>query len=122
MDLRIMEHVTIRIDNDDPSPAELRGYFAEVLASLDGNPRELLVSVHTANDRGAAASIEFSEGEPVFCIEGRTPAKAEYRKRWIAEHPVPLKLRPHGTLLVFAAKDGGRVVVRRPTLAERLFG
>ena len=66
-----MEHVTIRTDRDDPSPGELKGYFAEVFADLDANPRRLMVAVDVHNDRGALASIAFEDGEPVFRIEGR---------------------------------------------------
>lgn len=117
-----MEKVTIRIDNDDPSPGELKGYFAEVFASLDAEPRELLVKVYTANDRNAQVSVSIVKGEPVFEIEGRSPARANYRGRWLAEHPSPLVFSPLGTKLVLSPTTGNRVIVRRPTLLERLFG
>ncbi len=116
-----MEHVTIRIDSDDPSPAELKGYFAEVFASLDEMPRELLVNVITANDRKAIASVAIIEGEPEFSIDGRSPVRANFRHRWLAEHPSPLVFSQWGTKLVMAATTGNRVIVRRPTLLERLF-
>lgn len=116
-----MEHVTIRIDSDDPSPNELKGYFAEVFASLDADPRDLLVTVRTANDRGAAVSVSMSGGEPVFRIEGHAPVAASFRGRWLAEHPSPLVFSPYGTRLVLSPTSGNRVTVRRPTLFERLF-
>ena len=117
-----MEHVTIRIDSDDPSPNELKGYFAEVFSSLDAEPRDLLATIRTANDRGASVSVSMEEGEPVFEIEGRTPVKANFRGRWLAEHPSPMVFSPLGTKLVLSPTGGNRVIVRRPTLLERLFG
>lgn len=116
-----MEHVTIRIDNDDPSPGELKGYFAEVFASLDENPRELLVNVITANDRNARASVAIVEGEPEFAIEGRRPVRAKFSGRWLAQHPSPLVFSHWGSKLVFSPTTANRVIVRAPTFLERLF-
>ena len=116
-----MERVTIRIDPGDPSPHELKGYFAEVFASLDASPRTLFATIHTANDRDAAASIAIEAGEPVFRIDGQPPAPADFRGRWLAQHPSPLILKPSGARLILAATTGNRVIVRLPTLLERIF-
>ena len=117
-----MEHVTIRTDRDDPSPGELKGYFAEVFADLDANPRRLMVAVDVHNDRGALASIAFEDGEPVFRREDRRDARADFRGRWLAEHPVPLRFPEYGRLkLVLEPTTGNRVKVRNATLWERIF-
>ena len=62
-----MEHVTVTIDRDDPSPVELKGYMAVLFASLDERPRPLLVKMDVRNDRRARVSIDLKDGEPVFC-------------------------------------------------------
>ncbi len=109
-----MERVHIRLDPDNPSPRQLMGYFAEVFAALDAMPRPLHVEVETANAAGANAAIDFERGEPVFRIEGRGAAHANFRRRWIAEHPVPLLLSRRGkTHLTFIPTTGNRVKVRR---------
>ncbi len=117
-----MEKVTVRTDRDDPSPAELRGYFAEILADLDACPRPLMVSLDVRNDRNSRVSIDMEEGEPVFRIEGRSAARANYRGRYMAEHPVPLELPLFRRFkMVFEPASANRVRVRLPTLFERLF-
>ena len=116
-----MERVTIRIDPDDPSPHELKGYFAEVFASLDAFPRTLFATIYTANDRDAAVSINMESGEPVFRIEGQPPTRADFRGRWLALHPSPFIFPPSGARLVLSSTTGNRVIVRPPTLLERLF-
>jgi len=116
------EKVLITVDTDDPSPAELKGYFLEVFDSIDAAPRKLFASVVTENDRDAAASVDFEDGEPVFRVEGRRPFKGNFSKRWIPDHPVPLRFRRRGaTKLVFEPAEGDRIRVRRPTLLERIF-
>lgn len=117
-----MEHVNIVLDWDDPSPAALKGYFAEIFADLDADPRPLMVLVRAYNDRHARVSIGFADGEPVFSIEGRRDVRAEFRGRWLPEHPVPLVLPEYGKgRLVLTPTDGNRVKVRRATFWERLF-
>ena len=117
-----MEHVKIVLDWDDPSPAALKGYFAEIFADLDADPRQILVSVKAYNDRHARVSIGFEDGEPVFRIQGRKDVRAAFRGRWLPEHPVPLNLPEYGKCkLVLTPTDGNRVKVRPATFWERLF-
>ena len=118
-----MDHATLRIDPDDPSPGELKGYFSELFDELKNSPRDILVRVITQNDRHAASSIDFEDGEPVFMIKGRQAAKANLNGRYIPEHPVPLKLSKSegGTRLVLSATKDGRVKVRKAKLWERIF-
>jgi len=118
-----MEKVSVYTDRDDPSSEELRKYMAEVFADLDANPRKLMLSIDACNNKGAAVSIYMKDGEPYFKVEGHAPAEADFRGRWIAEHPVPLALPGKGRMkLVLEPVDANRVRVRRPTWKERVFG
>ncbi|MBQ7234302.1 MAG: hypothetical protein IJS36_02725 [Kiritimatiellae bacterium] len=117
---RRAERATIRIDPGDPSPEFLRKCFAAVFASLDERPRRLLVDVHVKNESGAAALMSFVDGNPVFIVEERGISAADYRRRWIAEHPVPLEFRAsEPTWLVMEPVDANRVKVRRARFWER---
>ena len=118
-----MEKVFLKIDPDDPSPAELRGYFADVFAALDERPRKIMLSVDASNDRHARVAIDFEKGEPVFAIEGNGSVRAEFRGRWLAECPMPILLpRFRRTKFVLEPAGGGRIRVRRPRILERIFG
>ena len=71
-----------------------------------------VIQVGSAGDGGAAISLV--DGEPVFIIDGKGVANADFHKRWIAEHPVPLVLRRGGaTRLIMEPTVGNRVKVRR---------
>jgi hypothetical protein len=108
------ERATIRIDPCDPSPEFLRNCFAAVFASLDERPRRLLVNVYVENERGAEVAMSFVEGNPVFIVEDRGLSAANFRRRWIAEHAVPLVFRRKGpTKLLLIPADANRVKVRR---------
>ena len=108
------ERATVRIDPCDPSPGFLRDCFAAVFASLDERPRRLLVDVYAENESGAEVLMSFVDGNPVFMVEGRGLSAADFRRRWIAEHPVPLVFRAKGpTRLLMVPADANRVKVRR---------
>lgn len=83
---------------------ELRDQFAAVFADLDANPRPLVLPVRSA------FAIDLEAGEPVFVADG-CRVRANYRGRWLAEHPVPLSVRP-GMKLKFQPTSGNRVKVR----------
>ncbi len=116
-----MERVSVYLDRKDPMPAEFKAYMAQVFASLDENPRKLLLSIDARNEKGAEVSIDLVEGEPVFVISGRRSVKANFRGRWLAEHPVPLAIRKGRICLVLEPASGNRVRVRRPSLLERIY-
>ena len=117
-----MDKIFIHTDRDDPSPAALKGYFAEVFAELDAHPAPVMVVLDVHNDRAARVSIAFADGEPVFRIEGRKDVRADFRGRWLPEHPVPLDLPEYGRCkLVLTPTDGNRVKVRLATIWERIF-
>ncbi len=116
-----MERVSVYLDRKDPKPADFKAYMAEVFASLDENPRRLLLSIDARNDNGAEASIDLVEGEPVFRVFGRRSAHANFRGRWLAEHPVPFVLKKGRAKLVLEPTTANRVRVRSLTLFERIF-
>ena len=110
---RKTELATIRIDPCDPSPEFVRNCFAEVFASLDERPRRLKVEVFAENELGAEVLMSFVDGNPVFIVEGRGICAADFRRRWIAEHPVPLSFKGKGpTKLEMTPVDANRVRVR----------
>ena len=117
-----MERLAIRIDRTDPDARALRGYFAEVFASLDAQPRRVELSVDAANDSRARVEIDCLGGDVVFRVEGRPEARTSFRGRWLAEHPVPLTFPASGRChLILTPTTGNRVKVRCATVLERLF-
>ena len=115
-----MERASITADPENPSPQELRRYLAEVFASLDERPRSLYLTIDVRGAGAAEVSLDLEDGEPVFRIEGQKPAKCRLRRRYLAEHPVPLVLSGGFAALVLEPVSGNRVRVRRPTLMQRL--
>ena len=111
---RRTERASIWLDACERTPEFLRRCFADVFASLDAHPRRLAVEVHIGSEGDGGAAISLVDGEPVFIIDGKGVANADFHKRWIAEHPVPLVLRRGGaTRLVMEPTVGNRVKVRR---------
>ena len=109
---RNAERATIRIDPCDPSPEFLRDCFAAVFASLDERPRALEVDVYAECESFSEAAITIVDGNPVFLIDGRGVTCADFRRRWLAEHPVPLILKKKGpTRLRMLPTTGNRVKV-----------
>ena len=89
------------------TPEEYRDFFAEVFADLDGNPRETGVRFK-ADD----LTIDLVNGNPTFRI-GNAECTADFRGRWLPEHPVPLRFHGSKThVLRFVPTTGNRVKVR----------
>ena len=87
------------------TPEEYRAFFAEVFAALDATPRMIKVKVF-----GEGLTIDLVDGNPVFKTADGF-AKADFRLRWLAEHPVPLVLRKK-SVFTFVPTTGNRVKVR----------
>jgi len=87
------------------TPEECRAFFAEVFAALDATPRTMKVKVF-----GEGLTIDLVNGNPVFKTSDGS-AKADFRLRWLAEHPVPLTLGKM-SVFTFAPTTGNRVKVR----------
>ena len=89
------------------TPEEYRGFFAAVFADLDANPRRSGVKF-AAED----LMIEVVNGNPVFIV-GEKSSAADFRGRWLPEHPVPLRFggkKIH--TLHFVPTTGNRLKVR----------
>lgn len=110
-----MERAGIFVESGDLSPAKLRDFFAEVFASMDERPRPLLLTI----DAPDAYAIDLEDGEPVFYVGGQSE-RACFRRRWLAEHPVPLKAHGRRRALVLEPTTGNRVRVRLPTPLEAI--
>ena len=114
--LKQVRKAILKIDDDDPSSEELRGYFWQVFESVDAHPRPVRLKVVTRNSRTKDVEVDFdAEGRPVFRVGDRTPAVGEtFGGRWLPEHPVPLKFNRRGvTWLRLEPTSGHRVKVRR---------
>ena len=88
------------------TPGELRDQFAALFADLLENPREVKVPVYAPG-----FTLDLVEGEIVFRLEGHRAAKGTFGRRWLAEHPVPLRLG-RKTVFKFIPTTGERVKVR----------
>ena len=89
------------------TPEEYRDFFAEVFADLDANPRATGVRFK-ADD----LTIDLVNGNPTFRI-GAAECAADFRGRWLPEHPVPLRFHGSKThVLRFVPTTGNRVKVR----------
>lgn len=78
--------------------------FAAVFAEMDANPRPVEVKAL------ADFEIGLDRGEPVFTCGGES-LRANFRGRWLAEHPVPLRVRA-GDRLGFVPTTANRVKCR----------
>src|SRR5574344_150886 len=94
-------------------PEDYARFFAEVFADEDANPRRMILRV-----KGGGISVGLSDGNPVFTKDGCAPAPAGYRRRWLAEHRAPRRLR-ETDFLWLTPTSGNRVKVRRATWWER---
>ncbi len=104
--------VSIVVDPDDPQPKDIAGYFAAVARRLDERPEPMRLTIEAP--RGTEMDID-REGRLVFRVPGRRPAPLDIRRRWIAEHPVPLDLGG-GAVLLITPVDANRFRVSEPIL------
>lgn len=89
--------VRIVVDPDDPRPAAIAGYLAEVACRLDERPERMRLVIEAANAGDRDVSLDFTPaGEMVVAVEGHRSRKMDLRRRWIPEHPVPLVLWARG--------------------------
>ena len=117
-----MERVSVTMPRREPSCEALRRYLAEVFASLDERPRQILVTLDVRNDAGVRFAIDFFRGEVLLRSHGASVA-VQLRNRYIPEHPVPLGLPASGVAkFVMTPTSGNRVRVRRANFFERIFG
>jgi len=73
----------------EDDPAALAGYLAEVARHLDEKPERLRMRLHAP----AGMTLDLNAaGALVLSCPGRPAAVCDLRRRWIADHPVPLAL------------------------------
>ena len=81
--------VTVTVDADDPRPDDVARYFAEVAARLDAKPERMRIVVDAPE--GMSLDIE-PDGRMAVRMPGRRTCRFDLRRRWIADHSVPLPL------------------------------
>ena len=92
--------------NSGRTPDEYRRFFAEIFAALDARPEAMKVKVFAEG-----LVIDLRDGNPVFTTPDGATCAADYRRRWLAEHPVPITL-PKTAVFAFEPTTGNRVKVR----------
>ena len=86
-------------------PAQCHKFFAEVFSQLDAVPVKCRVKVVAEG-----LEIGFAGGNPVFRVGDETVV-ANFRGRWLPEHPVPVVLGK-SAVFTFVPTTGNRVKVR----------
>lgn len=105
--------VTVTVDADAPRPKDVAGYLAEIAVRLDERPERMRVVFDAPP--GIELDLE-PDGRLAVRVEGRRAYRLDLRRRWIADHPVPLPLGSSGPVLYIDPVDKGRFRVsdRRP--------
>lgn len=113
------EKAQFRFDTDKPSAALLRDSIEILGDRIESRRRNIRLEVFADNEQGLSASIDIaSDGEVVCSIPGQPRRKTSFGGRWIADHPLPLVLRPGVKTVLFVSPAlGGRFRVSlRPVL------
>ena len=88
------------------TPDEYRAFFAEVFVALDANPKAMKVKVFAEG-----LTIDMKDGNPTFATPDGETSSADFRRRWLPEHPVPVTLG-RSAVFSFVPTTGNRVKVR----------
>lgn len=93
--------VRVRVDPEEPRAEEVAGYLREIAVRLDERPERMRVEVVAENAGGRGIELD-ADGvrRLVVRVEGGGEAKVNLRMRWIADHPLPLKLPGKKTLYI----------------------
>ncbi len=103
--------VTVQLDPDDPSPRHFAECLAQVAARLDERPERMRMVIRGAAKGGLPVVLDSVEDGSAFRITSGThrPRRLDLRRRWIAEHPLPLVIRPGvPTVLYITPVDANR--------------
>lgn len=103
--------VSVWLDPDDPSPRHLAECLAEVAARLDERPERMRLVIHGAAKGGLPVVVDSVPDGSAFRITSGShrPQRLDLRRRWIAEHPLPLVIRPgKPTVLYITPVDANR--------------
>lgn len=95
------QRALMRIREANSDPAEIAACFAEIARSLDAHPRRLALVIDSSVP--AVLDIDGDGGDFTVSANG-AQHRFSLRRRWIAEHPVPLAFGP--------GADGGKRLVR----------
>ena len=87
--------VRVTIDADDPRPRDVARYLAEIAARLDERPERMRIVFDAPP--GVELDLE-DDGRLVVRAPGHRVHRFDLRRRWIADHPVPLALSPRPPL------------------------
>ena len=83
--------VRVEVDADDPRPRDVARYLSEIAARLDERPEWMRIAFDAPP--GVELDLE-DDGRLVVRVPGRRDYRFDLRRRWIADHPVPLSLSP----------------------------
>jgi hypothetical protein len=97
------------------TPEEYRAFFADVFSEMDARPRKFGMKI-----RAEGLTVDFADGLAEFKVAGGGAVKADFGRRWLAEHPVPLTFGGRTVYLTFEPAGGNRVRVRKASFGERL--
>lgn len=103
--------VTVQLDPDDPSPDHFAECLAQVAARLDERPERMRLVIRGAAKGGLPVIMDSVDSGAAFRITcgAHRPRRLELRRRWIAEHPLPLVIRPgKPTVLYVTPVDSNR--------------
>lgn len=116
-----MKRAFIRVSATNPLSEELKGCFAQIFSALDAHPEEMLVKLFPVG--GTGGSIDFDKnGQLLFSLSDNRPVTANFRGRWLAEHPVPFMLHPSkASNFIFKPTTGNRVKVRYVSRVRAFF-
>ena len=86
--------VRVTVDPDNPRPADICGYLAEVARRLDERPERMRIRFDGRNTAGRAILLDIDTDRRLrISVEGHRPQAQDLRGRWIPDHEVPLNLR-----------------------------
>lgn len=104
------EKAQFRFDPLKPSASLLRDSIEILAERIESRRRNVRLDVFADNDQGLSATIDIAnDGEVVCSIPGQVRRKTSFGGRWIADHPLPLVLRPGGKTVLFVSPAlGGR--------------
>ena len=92
------------------SAAKIASFFAELLAILGERPCETVLEVELPE--AGVFSLDLFEGEAHVVDAAGGKARIEGSRKYIADHPVPLKFRER-TRFVLSPASGDRVRARK---------
>lgn len=101
--------VTVRLDPDDPSPEHFAECLAQVAARLDERPERMRLVISGAAKGGLPVVMDSVDSGAAFRIAcgAHRPRRLDLRRRWIAEHPLPLVIRPGRPTVLYVTPAGG---------------